>query len=133
MEIIVLPKTAGMSEEGYMVHSVVFTKLGLVIKKACRKEKQVSTAFTSTQSYMRCIYKNIDRNCLFSPLSNMSNCFHAGVLASKLFVCSGRGNISCDFSHPGISPRFRSCSSQLNATSYLVYNGSPKKVKMIQK
>lgn len=40
MEIIVLPKTAGMSEGRRMVDNVVFTKLGLVIKKACRKEKQ---------------------------------------------------------------------------------------------
>lgn len=96
-----------------MVDSVVFTRLGLVIKK----EKQVSIALALTQSYMRCIYKNTDRICLFSPLSNMSNCFLAGVLASKLSVCSGSRNISCDFSHPGIPPRFQSCSSQLNATS----------------
>lgn len=40
MEIIVLLKTAGMSEEGCMVDSVVFTKLGLVSKKHAEKKSR---------------------------------------------------------------------------------------------
>lgn len=108
---------------------------GTGYQKSMQKRKAVSTAFTLSQSVQaeRCVYKNIDRNCLFSPLSNTSNCIHAGVLVSKLSVHSGSGNIPCDFSHPGILPGFQSCCSQLNATSYLVYNGSPKKVKMTEK
>lgn len=111
------PKLLGCRRKGVHGGQCGIHRAGTGYQKRCKKEKQVSIALALTQSYMKCICKNTDRICLFSPLSNMSNCFLAGVLASKLSVCSGSRNISCDFSHPGIPPRFQSCSSQLNATS----------------
>lgn len=96
--------------KGWMVNNVLFTKVGIGIKEACRKGEQVSNAFTLTQRLSRKMYieEYWKKKKPFSPLSNTSNYIHAGVPVSKLSVCSGSGNISCYLPCPDTLPGFQS-------------------------